>query len=330
MGGAVARQGVGAALLTLVLLLSIFWSRHLCVPLPVEVQGTGALVGGLLDRFAASHRVWGEVAAALLVVINATLMARLVIRYMIVGSRTFIPMVVYGAVACGVFMPHPPLSACVCAWLVVEASSLLASSFRRDYSFDRIFRSSILLGIVPYVYAPGCVLLLLIPAAMVLYKRSLREWIVALCGVAFSSAAVVTAVWFGGGSAGDVVDSLLLDLLAAHETSLMPHADDITYMAILAIFAVILLLSLFSFLGSVRGMRTKPYKISIFFMLQWLLCTASLLLPGSDATFYSLLAIPCCVIIPNLFIRYSGTASVLLYILFIFSLLLRNLLLFVG
>ena len=331
MGGSVTRQGLGSALPTLVLLLGLFWWRHLAVPLPVELPAAEAMpVGELLDGFARRHRVWGEALALLAVALNAALITRLTIRYMIAGVRTLLPMIFYAAVACGIFLPSPPLGACAASTLLTLSTVLFAASFRREYSFDTIFRASLCLGLLPFVYAPAMPLLALLPAAMLLYRRSAREWLVAMCGVSVAAGGVLLGVWFGGGNAARVLQCLGRALcLSPGNFALKPDPGEVVTIAAMGIFTVIVLLAVVSFAGAVRGMRAKPYKISLFLIVQGILCLLTLCAPGNGAMFCLLFAVPCSAVIPNLFIRYDGTAASLLYILFILSLLLRNILLFV-
>ena len=58
-----------------------------------------------------------------------------------------------------------------------------ARSFCNGYGFDAIFRASLYLGLLPFVSTAALPLLLILPPAVLLFRRTLREAVVAIAGV---------------------------------------------------------------------------------------------------------------------------------------------------
>lgn len=61
----------------------------------------------------------------------------------------------------------------------LDAAALAAKNYCRSYcngyGFDAIFRASLYLGLLPLVYAPATPLVLILPLAILLFRRTFRE-----------------------------------------------------------------------------------------------------------------------------------------------------------
>lgn len=105
------------------------------------------------------------------------------IRYNLYSVGTCLAIPLYGAIVCGLAVGSDYLPAFTAAALLALSVKNFARSFCNGYGFDAIFRASLYLGLLPFVSTAALPLLLILPPAVLLFRRTLREAVVAVAGV---------------------------------------------------------------------------------------------------------------------------------------------------
>ena len=144
---------------------------------------TMPLLGGALTRFQAAYPVWARLAAGFMILFTGMCTGRIAIRYNLYGVSTCLPIPLYAVVACGIFSGGNYLTAFAASMLLALAAKNYCRSYCNGYGFDAIFRASLYLGLLPLVYAPATPLVLILPLAILLFKRTFREAVVAAAGL---------------------------------------------------------------------------------------------------------------------------------------------------
>lgn len=165
---------------------------------------TMPLLGGALARFQAAYPVWARLAAGFMILFTGMCTGRIAIRYNLYGVSTCLPIPLYAVVACG----HRFGRKLPDGIRRLDAAALAAKNYCRSYcngyGFDAIFRASLYLGLLPLVYAPATPLVLILPLAILLFRRTFREVVVAAAGLILP---VLTACYVSWGAGEEFTGS---------------------------------------------------------------------------------------------------------------------------
>ena len=179
----VIRQPLGVVAATFVIMMACVVIRVTTAPYPAETDlaadmPLGRAIDSLFPTGAAACTV-GLVAA----ILNATLLAGMIVRYSVSAVRTYLPMAVYAMTAYGICFPAGSVSATLVPLLLILGSTQMIAAFKRSYQFEHVFKSAFCIGLLPMLYAPALPLVLIVPVTLVLYRRTLREAVVAAAGL---------------------------------------------------------------------------------------------------------------------------------------------------
>lgn len=227
-------------------------------------------------------------------------------------------MIIYTMTAYGIYIPLNSVSAAIAPLLLIASCAEMIASFRRSYQFGHLFKSAFYLGILPMIYAPSAILILLLPVALVLYDRTLREVIVAVAGVLLPFLLCSTGWWYAGESWGYLSTQLYENTISSGVS--VSFFESITEAAIttkiyLCLYIALTLYSVFIIFRKLPTLRTRAKKIYHHFLWLLLFCLGMLFIPGGSIISLGLLAVPGCVIASTFFIRHSGWIYLCVYLL---------------
>lgn len=216
----VIRQPLGVVAATFVIMMACVVIRVTTAPYPAETDlaadmPLGRAIDSLFPTGAAACTV-GLVAA----ILNATLLAGMIVRYSVSAVRTYLPMAVYAMTAYGICFPAGSVSATLVPLLLILGSTQMIAAFKRSYQFEHVFKSAFCIGLLPMLYAPALPLVLIVPVTLVLYRRTLREAVVAAAGLLLPFF-ICSVVWWGlGDSFGLMGHELLAGTTLGEDTAL--------------------------------------------------------------------------------------------------------------
>ncbi|MCC8035489.1 MAG: hypothetical protein LIO77_06115 [Rikenellaceae bacterium] len=339
----VTMQSFGATIVQFLLLAALFWASSLC-----GIAGTagdaamsltyaaeeGSFLPGFYINGALSHYPAAAGALTLLLIfVNAFLITKTVSRNLVYATRTYLPAIFYLLVACGICFPVYDLSAVVAAWLLVQASIAFISSFVRSDSFGSTFKGAFFIGITPLLDPPNAIYLLMIPAAMAIFRRGGRETFVALIG-SLLPALFTAYIWW---ACGNEFTGLFVDIwreftagfpqsiggraagLSGAAAALASTPAGIARLLTTGLLAVTLIMSAVGFFTMSSDMRTRAYKIHIYAIWFLLLAVISLALPSGGSGNFPVLAIPAAILAPVFFVKHRSPVPTILYILLVAS-----------
>ena len=311
----VIRQPLGVVAATFVIMMACVVIRVTTAPYPAETDLAADMpLGRAIDsRFptGAAACTVGLVAA----ILNATLLAGMIVRYSVSAVRTYLPMAVYAMTAYGICFPAGSVSATLVPLLLILGSTQMIAAFKRSYQFEHVFKSAFCIGLLPMLYAPALPLVLIVPVTLVLYRRTLREAVVAAAGLLLPFF-ICSVVWWGlGDSFGLMGHELLAGTTLGEDTALPAFFGEkgVWSKVYIGLFAALTLCSAIIILRTLSSLRTRAKKIHIHFLWLLLLCLISLLLPGNTIASLGVLAVPCCVTVSAFFIRYRGWLPLAIY-----------------
>lgn len=326
----ISRQSLGTATGAFLLLLLLFSFAPGIQPWQVAAGSDAAFVlpGAWLDGTV--PQPWNRAAAAVVLLIAGMALTLTATRYMLYGTRTYLPMLGFLAICCGPAAGIPTLAGACCALLLTYAMRKGVESFKRRYCFDALFRAGLALGMLPLLYAPAVVLVAVLPAVLFIYKRSAREAAVAAAGLLLPLGAGSYLCWAVADNAG-LLWGAFRDALTVPGMAVCNGwnvfagsgtlADIIPVAAAAGTTAALLVLGTVSLLLLYPRMRTRTRKIHQHLLFLLAACLPVLLLPGNSSEAFALLAVPCGLVIPAFFVRCKGTVPSVIAFLWIGALL---------
>ena len=311
----IARQPLVPAFMTLFALAV----AAMCAGIPVSdtsgaVRDALPLLGGQLARFQAAYPVWSKFAAGFMLLFTGMCAGRITIRYNLYTVGTCLPIPLYAIVACGIATGGNYLAGFAASMLLALATKNYCRAFCNGYGFDAIFRASLYLGLMPLVYAPGLPMLLLLPLAVLLFRRTLREVAVATAGLLLP---VFTACYVSWGMGDEFTAPVmtLADALVSGVPLWIFKGLPLPSLVMLCVIAALALTALLFFLSDIYAAGTKPRFILIFntgilAMTLALLCT-----PSVTPEAFTLTAVPAALLFPVFFVRIDRRIALPVYLI---------------
>lgn len=273
-----------------------------------------AMPDRLLLSFQTAHPVWSKTITVLCILITGLAAGRLAVRYNLYSVTTCLPIGLFALFACAIGGGTAYLASFAAAMFLGLSVKNFARAFCNGYAFDALFRASLYLGLTVLTAPAALPLLLLLPLSVVLFRRTLRETVVAAAGLLTGPLAFAYLNWGLGGAFtapfAYAFDSFLTGVPLTLFASL-----PIERIAMLAGILLLDIAGVFCLLSDLYAVGTKARFILLFHTGVLLLCVV--LLPGPSATPGTALlaAFPSAVLLPFLFVRMHRTVSTSLYLL---------------
>lgn len=323
----IARQPLIPAFLTLTALAVFAMWRAASITAPLAPSITIPTAGAmaipspeeLLTRLQERWPVWSSCLGALLMIFTGTSIGRLTVRYNLYGAGTCLAIPLFGSITAALALGYNFLPVLTAATLLALAFKNYSRSFRSGYSFDALFRASLYLGMLPLVAPSLLPMIALLPLAVILFHRTLREAVVAVAGVLLPVFAFCYVNWGAGGS---FAAPLHLAWEAFTQGSPLEAVRAIPTQALITL-GIILLLdlgALFCFLGDIYAVGTKPRAILILafcLLVLFVLFVPAALNPTSTTAVINLVAVPSAILLPFLLVRIHRIPASILYLILI-------------
>lgn len=326
MGINLARQSLGWTLLWSIMLLALFWGRGVMHPVELTASYVNKMpLGVMLEEFALSMPALSGYIMLFFVLLNAILITRIVIRNMIYTDKVFMPAIVYIAVACGSYFGPESITGVAAAWLMVCSADLIINSFRRQKQYSRTFLASVLWGSVLLIYAPAAVFIILVPAALVVFRKDWHETVIAIIGFILPIT-IGSYIYWGMGEEFRYLGQVLYDSVMCYDIQAAFPADFLRpdLLVFWGVTSLITIISILIFFGRASLIRTRPYKSIVFFIWMLVLSAALFVAPCRSVSDFPIIALPLSVIMPFFFNRQDGWITNVSYLVFILSIILYN------
>ena len=321
--GDIIRQPLPVATFTfLVVVIVAFVRAWVTQRFAGEIPAVSAPLGYYTAAFRLSWPLLSAAASIVMLFVAGFLIGRSSVRAELYATRCFLAMPLFGVVSCGVLLSSDYLTQSLTLLLLALASRNYYNSFHRHYCFDRMFRGSLYVGLIPLLYAPGAGLLLLIPLVVLLFRRTLREAVVALSGA-------ILPLFFAGfihWAAGGRFDGPVRQVAAAITSDSGYRFFDGNTLFSLIAWGVIFFLLICSAAGvllDIRTLKTKPRNI-LFYNLYVLCVVAGIyFVPYSSPVTLTLAAPAAATLIPVVLTKFNSAAASMFYtVLILLSLVL--------
>lgn len=252
----------------------------------------------------------------------AVTLGRMGLRHKLYASNTLLAVPLYGVVACGIFVADDFLAGALGALLLARAMRNFCASYRNGYAFSSLFRGALYLGLLVVIYPAALPLLLLAPLVMILFKRTLREWIVLICGLLLPLASLCYLYWAVTGAYLPPLEQMAMMVTSSERLSLFDEAS-VLLIAQLVVLLATSLCALFYYLSDIYAATSKARAILSAHVWLFLLCGAGLMMPSATTNSLTLLAVAVVMLLPFLFVRIRPLVANILYGTFLLLFVLR-------
>lgn len=267
----------------------------------------------LLARIQTDCPATSRCAAFVLLLFCTLSTGRTTVRYNLYAVSSCLAIPLCAAILATMPADSEYLTAFVAATLTALILKNCARSFRNGYSFDAAFRAALYLGLLLVLLPAALPLLVLLPVAMTLFRRTLREMAVALFGVLLPGFTFAYVNWAAG---GDFTAALLESGRSAFTGTPLGLLHSIP----VPLAAAALPVALFDLAAAVpllsdRSIGTKQ-RFILLFNIGILLCALlALCMPGATPALFALAAVPSAVLIPMLLVRIRRPIALVSYLI---------------
>jgi len=285
-------------------------------PLPTDgAHGTEeALTVRLLGSFLTHHAVAGRLLLLVLMLAAGLTIGRTGIRYSLYPAKTCIGISLFGFLGCGMALGDDMPVAIVTAYCWSRTLFHYLAALRNGYSFDRLFRGSMFLGMVPLLQPALTPLAAVLPMVLLLFKRTTREGIVALAGLLLVPLAAGYLCWACGLTFWEPLRPIVRVM---HLGGMMPWSQlpPYTY-PVLGLTTLLVIYTLGCFIGDRYSSDNRKLVLLPLLFYLFLFCAALFALPleGSSATvLLALTAVVVSLLLPYLFVRLQRGVALATY-----------------
>ena len=324
-----ARQLFVPAFLTLLLLgiLALWWASpapaaSVAAPAdstaslsPVASAGLAVeLPGELLGQLQLRLPGWSQLLGLICLLVAGIVAGRISVRTNLYGINTCLAISLCGIFVCTLAGPAVSLPILLAVLLLVGSVKRFCEALRDGYSFDPLFRASVLLGLLVLLRPAALPLLLLLPFGVLLFHRTRRETVVALAGVLLAPLAWSYVNWSLGGSFTAPVETLWLRFSAGAVAGCF-GGGFAPWMGVAGGVLLFDLCGIASISSNLYSVGARARYLLLFNIGVLVLCLGLLCAPGAAPLDAVLMAVPSAVLLPFFFVRVHATLASLLYLL---------------
>ncbi len=306
----------------------LFALRYLLAPYAGEEPfASGMPLAAWLTAFSVKIPWLAGIVAFGLVLWTLFLVVQLTGKYSPTPQRNYIPPQIFLIAAAGIAISGEALVSFLAAWLLTLSIHRFISSLHKGFSFAQVFRAGLYTGLIPLIYAPfAAVAVVVVPAALAIYKRSAREWTVGLVGLVLPVITASYIYWAADIDPGFFEEMWQCMLLPVNQIEL-----SIPQIALGAMVLAMALTGVVWSLGHKKGARRKQYLFMLHITLLIGLLAASAMIPGSSFSSVALAAAPLALAVPHAFVGkwwqvissvFYVVASMMVFVLNLLTILL--------
>lgn len=283
-------------------------------PTGVADRGQEALLGQLLGEFMGRHPFIGRLLLLVLTLATGLTVGRTGIRHALYPVKTCIGISLFGFLGCGVAGGSEMPMTIVAVYCWARTLNHYMAALRNGYSFDRLFRGSMFLGLVPLVQPVLTPLVLALPLVLLQFRRTAREGIVALAGLLLLPLLAGFLCWAYGLSFWEPVRPVVQAMRPDGQmlwTQLPPYVFPASGFTLLLV-----IYTLGCFIGDRHSLGNRKWMLYPLLFYLFLLCAALLALPvegGGVVAVTMATAVVTALLLPYLFVRLQRTIALAAY-----------------
>ena len=271
----------------------LFWLKYLIFPQPVQMsfEASAMPLYQLVNNLFEGKVFLSKLLALSLLVINALLLSRLNMKFILLKSRTYLPSFIFLLVASS-FLPLQRLNPVVFASIfMLFAIEAMLATFKKEGLAYEYFLASFLVSTGSLFYARGAYLMFIIWIGLSLFRNiRLREWIFTLIGFMLPYVFLFSWFYMTGQELIPRWQGMILNFIPDHDFSYFNRYYIIFY----AFLALLILLASRKMVSSYQGLKIyvrKFYRLNFWIFAVTLIVYFSLYSRSVEMIYFSGFAI---------------------------------------
>lgn len=253
-------------IMVLLVFALLFWLKYFIVPLPVQMsyEVYPMPLFQLVSRLLEGQVFLSKVVALLLLVVNALLLSRLNMKFIVLKSRTYLPSFIFLLIASS-FLPLQCLNPVVfTSILMLFAIEAILGTFKKEGLAYEYFLASFLVAVGSLFYARGAYLMFIIWIGLSLFRNiRWREWIFTILGFLLPYLFLFSWYFLAGQELIPRWQGILMNFQPDHDFS---HFNRY-YILFYAFLALLILLASRKMISSYQGLKIyvrKFYRLNFW------------------------------------------------------------------
>lgn len=299
--------------ITLLLIATITTLRSIYFPSGDEtIPNVATPIGAWLQQLQSmiptfSALIWGA-----FIMMAGMMVGRFGARYSIYPAYTLMAIPIFGAVASCIMISKDYLLSMCAALVMLLATKYIHRCVMRSKSFSDLSLSMLAFGILPLIYAPTAILLVVLPVIIFLVRNTWRDLVVTLASLLLPTAALCYWSWCAGNGFLTPAENIYETLLTPSEFSLFSTLNPASVL-LLGVILLMILCSISLIISDKYSLKVKSRAIMRFNSLLLIATLSMLLMPSSTATTFAIIATPAAMLIPLIFVRLGVGFTEILY-----------------
>jgi hypothetical protein len=304
--------------LLLVVFAFLFWLKYLILSQPVQMsfEPSPMPLFQLASRLFEGSVFLSKLTALVLLIINALLLARLNMRFIILKSRTYLPSFIFLLVV-SCYLPlqqlNPVIFTSIFLLLAIET---VFGTFKKEGLAHEYFFASFLISIGSLFYARGVYLMLLIWIALSLLRNiRWREWVFTIIGFLLPYAFLYSGYFMNGQELLPKWKEMIINFHPDHDFNLLNRY----YLLFYAYLGLLILLASRKMIRNFQGLKIyvrKFYQLNFWIFTITLIVYLSLYSRSFELVYFSGIAMAYVLSYYFLNLRSKRTGEILFGILF--------------
>jgi len=305
-------------IMVLLVFALLFWLKYLIVPQPVQMrfEASPMPLFQLVSNLFEGRIFLSKFMALSLLVINALLLSRLNMKFIVLKSRTHLPSFIFLLVASS-FLPLQQLNPVVFTSIfMLFAIEAMLGTFKNEGLAYEYFLASFLVSTGSLFYARGAYLMFIIWIGLSLFRNiRFREWIFTIIGFLLPYLFVFSWYYLSGQELFPRWQGMIINFIPDHDFSYFNRY----YILFYAFLAFLILLASRKMISNYQGLKIyvrKFYRLNFWIFAVTLIVYFSLYSRSIELIYFSGFAIAYILSYYFFNLRYRLSGEILIGLLF--------------
>ena len=271
----------------------LFWLKYFILPQPVQMsfEESPMPLFQLVSRLLGGQEFLSKTIALSLLVINALLLSRLNMKFIVLKSRTYLPSFIFLLVVSS-YLPLQRLNPAVFASIfMLFAIEAILGAYKKEGLAYEYFLASFLVSMGSLFYARGAYIMLIIWIGLSLFRNiRWREWMFTVIGFLLPYLFLFSLYYLAGQELFPRWQGMIMNFLPDHDFS---HFNRY-YILFYAFLAILILLASRKMIINYQGLKIyvrKFYKLNFWIFAVTLIVYFSLYSQSVELVYFSGFAI---------------------------------------
>lgn len=299
--------------ITLLIIAIVSTLRAKLLPVGDEsIINTTTPIGILLQNLQAKIPTLSAIVWCISVIFAGLSVGRYAAKYSIYPAYTLMATPILGVMSTAVIVSGDYLVSSAVLLLMLHATKYTHRCMMRSKSFSDLSLAMLCYGTIPLVFAPAAILYVTLPILILVLYNVWRNWVVAVCSLAFPLLSVSYWGWCAGEDFLSTAELIYNSLFSHSEFHLFSTLNPASIL-LLGVIILMVLCAVSLIFSDRYSLKVNSRAVMRYNSLMLVVCVALFFLPSSTATTFAILSVPVAMLVPLIFVRMGFGFTETLY-----------------